>query len=87
MTNPLIPDKFKNVQSEEVVIERHVIIGSGCVVLPGIILREGSSFGAMTLINRSSEPWSIYAGIPFRKIRDRSKALLEVEKEFKKECL
>jgi galactoside O-acetyltransferase len=87
MTNPMIPDKYKNVQSKEVVIERHVIIGPGCVVLPGIVLKEGSSFGAMTLINRSSEPWSINAGIPFRKLRDRSKELLNLEKEFKKECL
>lgn len=87
MTNPMIPDEFKNVKSEKVVIERHVIIGSGCVVLPGVVLREGSSFGAMTLINRSSEPWSINAGIPFRKLRDRSKELLKLETEFKKECL
>lgn len=87
MTNPMIPDKFKNVQSEEIIIERHVIIGSGCVVLPGIVLKEGSSFGAMTLINKSSEPWSINAGIPFKKIKDRSKNLLNLEEDFKKECL
>lgn len=86
MTSPLIPEKYKNIQSEEVIIERHVIIGSGCVVLPGVILREGSAFGAMTLINRSSEPWSINVGIPFRKIRDRSKELLNLEQSFKKEC-
>jgi acetyltransferase-like isoleucine patch superfamily enzyme len=83
MTNPMIPDKYKKVQSERVVIERHVIIGSGCVVLPGVFLKEGSSFGAMSLINRSSEPWSINAGIPFKKIKNRSKKLLELEKEFK----
>jgi len=82
MTNPMISDKYKNVQSERVVIERHVIIGSGCVVLPGVVLKEGSSFGAMSLINRSSEPWSINAGIPFKKIKNRSKKLLELEKEF-----
>lgn len=86
MTNPIIPDKFKNILSQEVIIERHVIIGSGCVVLPGVILKEGSSFGAMTLINRNSEPWSINVGIPFKKIKDRSKKLLELEMEFKKEC-
>jgi galactoside O-acetyltransferase len=87
MTNPMISDKYKNVQSKEVAIGRHVIISPGCVVLPGIVLKEGSSFGAMTLINRSSESWSINAGIPFRKLRDRSKEILKLEKEFKKECL
>jgi galactoside O-acetyltransferase len=87
MTNPMIPDKFKNIQSEKVVIEKHVIIGSGCVVLPGVILKEGSAFGAMTFINRSSESWSINIGIPFKKIKDRSKKLLKLEKEFRKEAL
>lgn len=86
MTNPMVPDKFKNVQSEEVIIERHVIIGCGCVILPGIVLKEGSSFGAMTLINRSSELWSINVGIPFKRIKDRSKNLLILEENLKKEC-
>lgn len=67
MTNPMIPDKFKNVQSEEVVIERHGIIGSGCLVLPGVVLKEGSSFGALTLINRSSEMRSINVGVSYIK--------------------
>ena len=87
MTNPMIPDKFKNIQSEKVVIKKHVIIGSGCVVLPGAVLKEGAAFGAMTLVNRSSEPWSINVGIPFKKIKDRSKKLLKLEKEFRKEAL
>lgn len=87
MTNPMIPDKYKKVQSEEVVIERHVIIGSGCVVLPGVVLKEGSSFGALSLINRNSEEWSINAGIPFKKIKNRSKELLKLENKFRKEFI
>ncbi|KIO70375.1 acyltransferase [Caldibacillus thermoamylovorans] len=87
MTNPMIPDKYKNIHSKKVIIEKHVIIGSGCVVLPGVTLREGSSFGAMTLINKSSEAWSINAGIPFKKIKERSKNLLLLEENFKKEFL
>jgi galactoside O-acetyltransferase len=83
MTNPMIPEEYKHVTSQPVLIEKHVIIGSGCVILPGLTLKEGSSFGAMTLINRSSEPWSINAGIPFKKIKDRSKALLKLEEKWK----
>lgn len=85
MTNPMIPDKYKNVISEKVTIERHVIIGAGSVVLPGTVLREGSSFGALTLIGKSSKPWSINVGIPFKKIKERSKGLLKLEEQFKKE--
>jgi len=87
MTNPMVPDKYKNIQSEEVIIERHVILGSGCVVLPGVVLKEGSSFGAMTLINRSSEPWSINIGIPFRKIKERSRKILNLEEKFHNDTL
>lgn len=82
MTNPMIPDDFKNVQSAKVIIDKHVIIASTCVVLPGVHLREGSAFGAFSLINHDSEPFSINVGIPFHKLKDRSKNLLELEKEF-----
>jgi len=82
MTNPTIPDKYKNVQSAPVHIGRHVIIGSNAVVLPGVNIAEGSSFGSFSFINHDSEPWSINVGVPFKKIRDRSKNLLELEKQY-----
>lgn len=81
MTNAMVPLEYRNMQNEPVVIEKHVIIGSGSVVLPGVTLREGSAFGALSLINKSSEPWTINAGIPFRKIKERSKRLLVLEKK------
>lgn len=82
MSNPMIPEKFKKVTHKPVEVHRHVLVGASCVILPGAILSEGSSFGAMTLIDRASEPWSINAGIPFRKIKNRSHKLLEIEKQF-----
>lgn len=82
MTNPTIPDEYKNVQSAPVHIGRHVIIGSNAVVLPGVTIADGSSFGSFSFINHDSEPWSINVGIPFRKIKDRSKNLLELEKKY-----
>lgn len=82
MTNPTIPDEYKKVQSAPVHIGRHVIIGSNAVVLPGVNIAEGSSFGSFSFINHDSEPWSINVGIPYRKIKDRSKHLLELEKKY-----
>ena len=46
MTNPMIPDEFKNVTQKSVFIGRHVIIGSGSTVLPGLRLEEGTAVGA-----------------------------------------
>ncbi|MCQ2454627.1 MAG: acyltransferase [Clostridia bacterium] len=82
MTNPTIPDIYKNIESISVNIEKHVIIGSGCTVLPGVTLAEGTAIGAMSLCKESTEPWKIYAGIPIRCIKDRSKKLLDLEQNF-----
>lgn len=85
MTNPMVDDKYKNVCSKPVWIEKHVIIGSTSVVLPGVRLKEGSAFGSFSLINHDSEQWSINAGIPFKQIKERSRELLSFEKEMETE--
>lgn len=82
MTNPLIPEKFKKMEKEKVIVDRHSIVGSGSVILPGSILKEGCSFGALSLIKGNYESWGIYAGIPSKKIKDRKRDLLELEIEF-----
>lgn len=85
MTNPTIPDKYKKVQSERVLFKKHSLVGAGCIVLPGVVLGEGSSVGAMSLINKDIEAWSMNVGIPTRKIKERSKRILELEKQYKQE--
>lgn len=82
MTSPMIPEKYKNVISAPVIIEKHVIIGATSVVLPGCTLQEGSAFGCFSFINKSTEKWSINVGIPITKIKDRNQNLLELTKEF-----
>ena len=82
MTNPMVPIKFKNLAQERVVIGKHVIIGCGSVVLPGVEIREGSAIGALSFVNHDIEKWSIYAGVPARKVKNRSRELLRLENEF-----
>lgn len=79
MTNPMIPDKYRNVESAPIYIGKHVIVGSTSVILPGVNIAEGSAFGSFSFINRDSEAWSMNAGIPFKKIKDRSRNLLKLE--------
>ena len=81
MTNPTVEDKYKNVIKREVILEKHALLGASCVVLPGSSIGEGTSVGAMTLVNRPLEAWSIYVGIPCKKIGDRSKKILELERK------
>lgn len=87
MTNPMVPDKYKEVLSHSVYIGKHVIIGATSVVMPGVVLAEGSSFGSFSYIDHDSELWSINVGIPFKKIKNRSRNVLELEKRFAKEQL
>ena len=82
MTNPMVPDEYKAVESAPVHIRRHVIVGSTSVILPGVDLKEGSAFGSFSFINHDPEPWSMNAGIPAHKIKERSRNLLELEKQF-----
>lgn len=83
MTNPMVPDEYKKVKSAPVYIRKHVIIGATSVILPGVELAEGSSFGCFSMINHNSEPWSINAGIPFKKIKDRRRDIRMLEKKLK----
>jgi len=85
MTSPMIPDKFRNVTEKEIIIGRQVIIGTGTSILPGVEIAEGCSIGAMSLVNKSTEPWGIYVGIPAKWKKSRSKNILELEKDYLEE--
>lgn len=64
-------------------IEKHVIIGSTSVVLPGVVLAEGSALGRFSLIKHSTEKWSINCGVPCKKYNNRSRDILELKRKFK----
>ncbi|EMP55952.1 acetyltransferase [Marinobacter santoriniensis NKSG1] len=85
LTNSLIPKKFKNEYFAEVRLGKHVIVGAGSTVFPGVSVEEGCSVGAMSLVTASTEPWGIYVGVPVRRIGDRKKNLLKLEKTFLRE--
>lgn len=85
MTNPMIPEKYKQVDYGKVFIGQHAIIGTGCTVLPHVIIGEGCAFGAQSLVKKSCEPWGIYAGIPCKHIGTRSQGLLELCRQFEDE--
>lgn len=85
LTNPMICNKYKEMIEGRVILKRHVIIGSGAVILPNLEIGTGSAVGALSLVNTSLPDWGIYAGIPVKKIRTRSKRLKKLEKEFLKE--
>ncbi|PLY04810.1 MAG: O-acetyltransferase [Arcobacter sp.] len=80
LTNPTIPAKYKKEFKKEIFIGKHSIIGAGSIVMPGVTISVGTSIGAASLIRRNTKEWSIYLGNPAKKIKDRKKDLLELEK-------
>lgn len=82
MTNPTIPSEYKDELKKEIIIKRHSIIGAGSIVMPGVILEEGTSIGAMSLVRKSTRPWGIYLGNPAKRIKNRKNNLLELEKKY-----
>jgi galactoside O-acetyltransferase len=82
MTSPVIPEKFTNIEYANVSIGSHVIIGCGSIVLPGVNILEGVAVGAMSLVKSDCDAFMIYSGVPARAIKERSRQLLNVEKEF-----
>lgn len=85
LTNPTIPGKYRNVSGGKVIFSKHALVGTGSTILPGVFLGEGVSVGSMSLVSKSLEPWGIYVGIPCKKIKERSKKILELEEQFIKE--
>lgn len=82
LTNPTIPDEYKKEAKKEVFIGKHSIVGAGSIIMPGVVLAEGTSVGAMSLVLKSTEPWGIYVGNPAKRLKDRKKDLLELEKQY-----
>lgn len=80
-TNPTLPDEYRHVIGGGVKILKHAIVGSGCTILPGVTIGEGTAVGSMSLVTKSLEEWGTYVGIPCKRIKDRKKDLLELEKK------
>jgi len=87
MSNPMVDEQYTNVIHEPVTIHKHVIVGSGAVVLPGVNLAEGCVIGALSLANRSTDAFSIYAGQPVKFIKSRSENLLTIEKKMRDDLM
>ena len=81
LTNPTVPTEFTGCKSGAVRLGRHVIVGSGTVILPSVVVGEGCAVGALSLVPWSLESWGVYFGCPARRLNDRSRELLGLEAE------
>lgn len=84
LTNPTVPTAFTNVRHGPVVLQRHVILGTGTVLLPDVVVGEGTAVGALSLVTLSLDGWGIYAGCPAKRLKERSRNLLQLEEDLRK---
>lgn len=82
LTNPTVPDQFKKETKAAITICKHSLVGTSSIIFPGVTLAEGTSVGAMSIVTKSTEPWSVYFGIPAKKIKDRKRDLIDLEKQY-----
>jgi acetyltransferase-like isoleucine patch superfamily enzyme len=79
LTNPTVPPEFTGISEGKVTLGRHVIVGAGSVILPGAEIGEGASIGALSLVTKDLEEWNVYFGSPAKKLKKRSRELLNLE--------
>ena len=84
LTNPTVNEEYVHRIAGRVVLNKHVIVGTGTSIMPAVEIGEGSAVGSMSLVNESLKAWGIYVGIPCKRIKDRSKRLLDLEQKFSK---
>lgn len=74
LPGPTIPPEFHDkLIFAPVVFEIFANIATNVVILPGVTLGEGSVVGACSLVTKSTEPWTIYYGVPARPVKSRPK--------------
>ncbi|HDR8064911.1 acyltransferase [Bacillus thuringiensis] len=84
LMGPTVPNQYRNVKAEKVILKKHVIIGANSIIFPNVTVGEGTAVGAMSMVKESLDDWYIYAGVPVRKVKPRQKKMLELEIDFLK---
>lgn len=81
LTNQTVPDEYLCMVKGKVVLNKHVIIGSGSLILPGCELGEGVEVGSMSCVHKSLPEWNNYFRIPCKRMKSIRKDLLELDEQ------
>ena len=71
-----MPEEFKTNVYGNNVIKDFAWVGGGAIVLPDIVMAEGSVLGAGAVLTHDTEPWMVYVGNPAKAVKMRDKDLI-----------
>lgn len=81
LIGPMVDESKTHLTGGLVHIKKYSQIGAGSIIFPSIIIEEGVAVGALSLVMQNLEAWTIYVGVPARKLKKReNKLLLKVNK-------
>lgn len=66
-----MPVKLQPIVPKRITIGDGVWIGANAVIMPGITLAEGTIVGAGAVVTKSTQPYTIVAGVPAKQIGSR----------------
>ncbi|MBA7537468.1 Galactoside O-acetyltransferase [subsurface metagenome] len=69
--------------NEKLIIADDVWIGYGSIILSGVKIGQGSIIAAGSVVSKDVESYSIYAGVPAKKIRNRFDSDAEKEEHIR----
>jgi acetyltransferase-like isoleucine patch superfamily enzyme len=76
LIGPTVPERYSNVCGGKVTISKYVQIGAGSIIMPNILIGEGTAIGALSLVKNNLEAWIIAAGIPAVRLKERHRDLV-----------
>jgi galactoside O-acetyltransferase len=81
LTNPMVNAKYRFPYGGKITLEKHALVGAGCVILPAVTIEEGACVGAMSLVVKDVPSWTVNVGVPCRVIKERARKIMDLEKE------
>jgi len=78
MISPMVPAELCGITASPIVMENFCQFGANTTVLPGVTAHEGAVTGACSLVLSDLEEWSIYFGIPCRRVKARNRNAKEM---------
>jgi acetyltransferase-like isoleucine patch superfamily enzyme len=78
LVGPTVPQELRKVLKARVHLQRHAGIATGAVLMPGVVVEEGGVVGPLSFVRRRIPAWTVWAGVPARRISARRRDIVEL---------